>query len=198
MPGNRTWQNPTYETNSTATAASASAIKQPKEQPCAVSRLRGEDDHSSSLMVVLEKGLSSGGHKLETHMEVNEPVTEEELQLDAWSPHQAQPYAVHDFSDDKPDAEPPKPVKYKKDKGKGKDKSTKATAKAASGGKASSKQHQGRQRPQVPQRPSLDQDFNGAYSELNKKGSYASLEPHTGLSTIAREHVTDSYGHLNH
>jgi len=159
-------------------------------------------------MVVLDKGpSSSSGNTLEVYEEVDEPVTEEELALDAWSPRQAQPYAVHDFSDDKlPDADPSsKPVRYTKAKDtKEKSKEKNAPKVTGVGGKGSSKQHKNRKRPDIPQKPlslvpdPMDHDFNGAYSELNQKKSYASLEPHTGLNTVARDTVTESYGHLHH
>ena len=204
-PGNNTWQNPTYEIDN-------SNSKQLHENPTV-----SQPEHSSSLLMVLEKAPPGNIRTAaEVYEKVDEPINPEEAEFDACQPHQAQPYAVHDFSEDKPpDIEMAKPVKYKKTpKTKGKfganDVSkTKSTGKNNSSAQKTQKSTMlSKLKPQIAQKPPLvspvhhgamDYDPGGAYSELDQKMSYASLEPHTGFNTATRDNaMTESYGHLNH
>lgn len=192
-------QNPTYEVEG------PKIPKAQQEQPARLQH-RGEENHSSSLMTVLEKGIPPKPSKVEVYEAVDEPINEEEQALEDC--HQTLPYAIHDFSEDKP---PPDIKASKPNRPRGSSSDNKPKFNGNNNGSTRKPQMFRRVvvKPPIPSYPgrsspvhhgAMDFDPGGAYSELDKKTSYASLDPHTGLNTGARDMtvMTESYGHLNH
>lgn len=159
--------------------------------------------NSSSLLAILEQD-EGGGVKV--YEAIEEPINEEELNLEDQEPHNALPYAVHFYPGDGQYKDTPKPVVFKKSNKL--TKNSKAGSDECTSGFLEHKKNV-KKKPPIPSKPpvtkspvhgamlQLDSDPRGAYSELDMKTSYASLEPHIGENTGITVMIGESYSHLN-
>ena len=175
--------NPTYELDNGNQTTAAS-----NTQPAKANM------NSNYLLTRLERNRKDA---IEVYEEVEEPINEEEHNLEVQQSH-ALPYAVHAYLGEVPPNGTPKPIVPKK---------SNDTLLSIGGG---SDEHSIKIKPQIPRKQAMINPAHGVklqlddhrnYSELNMKTRYAYLEPHTGEGTAAtRGDATmgESYNYLNH
>lgn len=186
--------NPTINDGRQVSESTAAIIPQPDRA----------QNYSSSMLKVLEGGASSGGGGgMEVYKAAAKPIIEEKLDLEAYQSHTL-PYTVHAYDDNGLPKDVSKAVLFKKSNklinsraGK-KDDQVKSVS---SGGGTLAKL-----KPRIPSKPALvksptlvqlESDPRGAYSELDKKTSYSTLEPHIGKGTVVTAMVGEDYNLLN-
>lgn len=162
------------------------------------------------------------GGQQEYEVITEEPINEAEVDIESSEPFNLMPYAVHDFSEElEPVAITPRVQSSKSHGNQFKRKNAKNMRRSMSD---SGKDAVHGQKPVKPPKISLkpakpaiattslqagsqagsqvpSTEFLGAYSELDKKTSYATLEPHIGekgeVVPMSEQNVKEKYSHLN-
>lgn len=166
------------------------------------------------------------GGQQEYEVITEEPINEAELDIESSEPFNLMPYAVHDFSEElEPVAITPRVQSSKSHGNQFKRKHAKNMRRSMSdSGKDAVHGQKNSEKPVKPPKISLkpakpaiattslqagsqagsqvtSTEFLGAYSELDMKTSYATLEPHIGekgeVVPMSEQNVKEKYSHLN-